>query len=441
MITIAHRIQLMPNNKQKTYFRKAIGCCRFAYNWGLAEWQRRYKEGERDMDEIKLRNAFNAIRKEQFPWTYEVSKYATAYAFTDLQTAFNNFFAHRTKYPKMHKKRDNAGTFYLGSDAVRLCDYNPRMKHLQGTTYNIKGKHQYMKVPNLGYVKTAERLRFNGKIMGIRISQNGDKFFATFQVQISEEEYLRTHPNAAVEKHCAVGIDFGINEVMTLSDNIAVHNPHITLKYERRIARMNRRLRKRRHARTKQERLQGVKQSNNFNKMSRRINHTQQRVANIRRNLSQKLTTVLTTTYKAIAIEDLNVKGMMHGRNIGKSIGDVGFGELRKQIEYKAALNNVSVTVADRFYPSSKTCHACGYRHSGLERHDRYFVCPKCGYDIKRDLNAALNLRGLIPNVGTDYPELTPADLTALLSRFTLNGIATSKIEAGRQRKAHKAIL
>ena len=64
MITIAHRIQLMPNNKQKTYFRKAIGCCRFAYNWGLAEWQRRYKEGERDMDEIKLRNAFNAIRKE-----------------------------------------------------------------------------------------------------------------------------------------------------------------------------------------------------------------------------------------------------------------------------------------------------------------------------------------------------------------------------------------
>lgn len=96
MITLAHRIQLMPNNKQRTYFRKAIGCCRFAYNWGLAEWQRRYKEGEQGLTGRKLRNHFNAIRGEEFPWTYEVTKYATAHAFDDLQRAFDNFFAHFT---------------------------------------------------------------------------------------------------------------------------------------------------------------------------------------------------------------------------------------------------------------------------------------------------------------------------------------------------------
>ena len=93
MITIAHRIQLMPNNKQRTYFRKAIGCCRFAYNWGLEEWKRRYKDGERGLTGRKLCKDFNAIRGEQFPFTYEVTKCATEHAFSDLQTAFDNFFA------------------------------------------------------------------------------------------------------------------------------------------------------------------------------------------------------------------------------------------------------------------------------------------------------------------------------------------------------------
>ena len=113
MITIAHRIQLMPNNKQKTYFRKAIGCCRLAYNWGLMEWQRRYKEGERGLTGRKLRDSFNEIRGEQFPFTYEVTKYATAHAFDDLQTAYTNFFEHRADYPKPHRKKDGDGGFYL----------------------------------------------------------------------------------------------------------------------------------------------------------------------------------------------------------------------------------------------------------------------------------------------------------------------------------------
>ena len=106
-----------------------------------------------------------------------------------------------------------------------------------------------------------------------------------------------------------------------------------------------------------------------------------------------------------------------------------------KETEYKAALNGVSITVADRFYPSSKTCSHCGAKKDDLTLKDRTFICPECGHTINRDLNAALNLLSLIPNVGADYPELTPADLTALHSRFTLNGIATSKVETGRQRK------
>ena len=435
MITVAHRIQLMPNNKQKTYFRKAIGCCRLAYNWGLTEWKRRYKEGERGLSGRKLLNDFNAIRGEQFSFTYEVTKYATAHAFDDLQTAFANFFEHRANYPKPHRKKDGEGSFYVGNDAARLSDTHKGLKHLKNVAHNISGKRQYVNIPNLGYVKMSERLRFNGKILGVKISQDGERFFASFQVQITEEEYRRTHPEANREKHGAVGIDLGLKEAMTLSDGIAVSNPRTLRKHQRKITRLSRQLSKRQHAKTKQERLQGVKRSNNYKKLSRRLGKEQRHVAAIRRDFTQKLTTILTTTYEAIAIEDLNVKGMQRSK-LAKSVSDMAFGELRRQIEYKAAMNGVRVEVADRFFASSKTCHVCGHKHDELTLRDRTYVCPHCGTAIDSDLNAALNLLSLIrQNVGTDYPELTPADLTALHSRFTLNGIATSKVETGRQRK------
>lgn len=434
MITLAHRIQLMPNNKQRTYFRKAIGCCRFAYNWGLAEWQRRHEEGERGITGRKIRDSFNAIRGEEFPWTYEVTKYATAHAFDDLQKAFDNFFSHRAKYPTKHKKRDGFGSFYIGTDQAKLSDIHKGLRHLKNTSHNVHGKYQYLNVPNLGYVKMSEHLRFNGKVLGVKISQDGDKFFASIQVQITEEEYRRTHRFASESKRSAVGIDFGLEEAMTLSGGIAIHNPRTIRKHQRKITRLSRQLSKRQHAKTKQERLLGVKRSNNYRKLSIRLGREQRHVASIRRDFTHKLTTVLVTYYRAICIEDLNVKGMQRGR-LAKSVSDMAFGELRRQIEYKAAVNGTEITVADRFYPSSKTCSWCGEKNDNLTLRDRLFVCPKCGKYINRDLNAALNLLSLIPNVGTDYPELTPADLTALQYRFSVNGIATSKVETGKQRK------
>lgn len=436
MITIAHRIQLMPNNKQRTYFRKAIGCCRFAYNWGLEEWKRRYKDGERGLTGRKLLKDFNAIRGELFPFTYEVTKCATQQAFSDLQTAFDNFFAHRANYPQRHKKKDGMGSFYIQNSAFRLSFTHEGMKHLKDVAHNIDCKHQYLQVQKLGFVKMAEKLRFNGKIMNVRISQDGDKFFASFQVQITEEEYLRTHPKANAEKQGAVGIDLGLKEAMALSDGITISNPRTLRKHQRKITKLSRQLSKRQHARTKQERKQGVKRSNNYKKLALRLSKEHRHIANIRRDFSQKVTTILTTTYKAIAIEDLNVDGMRRNHKIAKSVSDMAFYELRQQIEYKAEWNKVQVEVADRWFASSKTCHVCGHKKDDLTLKDRIYTCPYCGNIIDRDINAALNLLYLITTkVGMGYPELTPADLTALRSRFALNRIATSKVETGKQQK------
>lgn len=441
MITISHKIELVPNNKQKTYFRKAFGCSRLAYNWGLAEWQRRYKEGEK-VDAYGLKKAFNAIKKEQYPFVLEVTKYATQQPFINLGRAFTKFFDDLKKgvvsYPQFKRKKDNEGSFYIGGDQVKLSFTNQNSKAFKKMPHNENQKRQYLKVPNLGWVKMTECVRFIGKINGVVVSQQGDKYFSSFSVQVTEDEYKRTHPRAVTEKtERKTGIDLGIKSALILSDGIAVDNPKPLKKNIRKIKRLGRQLDKRTHARTKQERLSGIKKSENYKKLSVKMSNAHRKIANIRRDFMQKVTTILTTHYTHIALEDLNVKGMVRNHRLAQSVSDVAFGELCRQIEYKSALNGTTVTKADRFYPSSKTCSVCGNIKHDLKLSDRTYRCDRCGTMLDRDYNASLNLLSLITNnrVGIDCPEFTPVDLTALLSRFARNGIATSKVETGRQRK------
>ena len=448
MISIAHRIELKPNNKQKTYFRKAFGCARLAYNWGLAEWKRMYEAGEKPSGR-KLRTQFNAIKKEQFPFVYEVTKCATEQPFDYLQKAFDNFFRDlkqgKVSYPQFKKKRDNEGSFYIQADKIVLSETNKSSKALSKIAHNESGKHQYIHLPNMkrgGWVKMTEHIRFNyAKINNVCISQSGGKFYASFSLEITEEEYKRTHPNVElVDANRKVGVDMGIKSALILSDGIAIENPKPLKKNQRKITRLSRQLSKRFHPKTKEERQKGVRKSNNYMKLSVRLAHAQGRVANIRRDFLHKVTTILTTHYGEIAIEDLNVKGMTKNHRLAQAVNDISFGELRRQIEYKAETNVVKVTKADRYFASSKTCSVCGVKKDDLTLSDRTYRCPHCGAVIDRDLNASLNLLGLLVNhkIGTDYPESTPADLTALLSRFSVNGIATSKVETGKQ---HKSIV
>lgn len=441
MITISHKIELVPNNKQKSYFRKAFGCARLAYNWGLAEWQRRHKEGEK-VDAYGLKKAFNAIKKEEYPFVLEVTKYATQQPFINLGKAFKKFFEDLKRgavsYPQFKKKKDNEGSFYIGGDQVSLSDTNRNSMALKKMPHNERQKCQYLKVPNLGWVKMTERLRFIGKVNGVVVSQQGDKYFASFSVQVTEEEYRRTHPKTcSCRENRNAGIDLGIKSALVLSNGVAVENPKPLKDNLRKIKRISRQLDKRTHARTKQERLEGKKKSKNYRRLSVRLSNAQGKVANMRRDFTQKVTTILATHYTHIALEDLNVKGMVRNHHLAQSVSDVAFGELCRQIEYKSLLNGVKVLKADRFYPSSKTCSRCGHIKHDLKLSERTYHCDKCGAVIDRDYNASLNLLSLITKkqIGADYPESTPEDLTALLFRFARNGIATSKVETGRQRK------
>lgn len=445
MISIAHKIELVPNNKQKTYFRKAFGCARFAYNWGLAEWQRRYKEGEKfSMSDI--RKSFNAIKKERFPFVTEVTKYATQQSFVYLDKAYTTFFSDLkngiVSYPKFKRKKDNYGSFYMGGDIVSLSDINKNIKTKKRKPHNLNLKYQYLKVQKMGWIKMTQRLRFNGKINSVTISKEGNRYYASFNMFITNEEYKRTHPNAFVVKSDSrVGIDLGTRQTMMLSDGISIENPRFRKGYERKLKKLSRQLMKRTHAKNKQEKEQGITESNNFRKLSVKLCNMHRRISNLRYDYIQKATTILVTHYGTISMEDLNVKEMTQIHKLSPFVTDVSFSEICRQMKYKSAMNGTSLIRADRFFPSSKTCSVCGKVKRNLQTNEKTFHCNNCGAVINRDYNASLNLLGLIVNheIGTDYPKSTPEDLTALLLRFERNGIATSKVETGRKRRKDKS--
>ena len=416
LISISHKIELMPNDKAQTHFQKAFGCARLSYNWGLDRWEYYYKQGIKK-SHLDLKKEFNAIKKTQFPFVYEVSKYATQQPFIHLNRAFQKFFKDleqgKVSYPKFKKKKANSGSYYIGGDQV------------------------YLKIPNLGLVKMREKLRFDGKINSVTISQRGDKFFASFNMQISKEEYIKTHPQAKTNQ-LGLGIDLGLKSFSSLSNGLEVKAPKPLDRLECLLVRRSRQLSKKQHAKTKLEALQGVKRSKNYQKASLKLNKLHRRIANIRGDFLHKTTSCLVKNVQYFSIEDLNVQGMMRNHRLAKSLADVSFYEFKRQLTYKAEYNDREIHQVDRFYPSSKLCSNCGALKADLTLKDRVYCCDKCGTRLDRDYNASLNLLSqLKKHIGGVHPEFTPADLTALQEDLAINRLVTSKCETGIQPKSH----
>ncbi|MDH2926293.1 RNA-guided endonuclease InsQ/TnpB family protein [Lonepinella koalarum] len=431
IVSLSHKIEIYPNKKAKTHFRKAFGCSRLAYNWGLAKWQEYYKQGIKKTH-LDLKKEFNAIKKTQFPFVYEVSKYATQQPFLNLNLAFQKFFRDlkqgKVSYPQFKKKRDNAGSYYIGGDQVVLSDTNKNSKKYKKIITECNA--QYLKVPNLGYVKLSERLRFSGKINSVTISQNGDKYYASFSVSIAEENY-QPQPKTKL----GLGIDVGLKSFVSLSNGLEIKSPKPLAKLASKLKTKSRQLSKKQHPKTKGDK---TKKSANYLKASLKLAKLHRRIVNIRNDFLHKLSSSIIKQADYICLEDLNVKGMMKNHKLAKSIADVSFYEFRRQLEYKAKYNGKEIIFADRFYPSSKTCSQCGSIKKELKLSERIYYCEDCGAKIGRDYNASINLLRLIEKqIGQVLPEFTPMDLTAMQSNLAINRIVTSKVEVGIQQKSH----
>ena len=380
---MAHRIALNPNNVQATYFARASGTARFAYNWALAEWQRQYEAWKQDDNlpkpsQAALRRQLNALKREQFPWMMEVTKNAPQMAIIQLGDAFRNFWAGGANYPKFRKKGIH-DRFSLSNDQFSVKDSRIR-------------------IPHLGWVRMRESLRFIGKIMSATVSRVADKWFVSITVDTEEP------PERHAENQGAAGVDLGVSALATLStgEKVVGPKPHkALLKRQKRLSRSLSRKHLAAKARMGLSRGQPIPKgvrlpvSENAKKARAKLSRLHARIANIRQDALHKLTTDLTRRFHTIGIEDLSVRGMLKNHHLARSIADMSFFEFRRQLEYKAGRRRGLVVVADRWFPSTKTCSVCGTIQEKMPLAVRQWTCPDCGTTHDRDVNAARNLLAL----------------------------------------------
>ena len=363
----SHRIRLDPTPSQATYFAKGCGVARFSYNWGLARWQAQYEAHLKDPslplpNEAALRRELNAIKRTEFPWMMEVTKCAPQEAIRALGVAYKNGFqslSGKRKGPKLKaptfKRKGQRDSFQIHGNVIAVDGCRIR-------------------IPLLGWVRMREPLRFNGAIKTATVSRQAHTWHIALTVETDELP-------ARSESQAAVGVDVGLHHLAVFSDERPpVEGPKALGLLLQRLRRLSRA-----HSRK-------VKGSANRKKSAQRLARLHWRITNLRNNALHQLTHRLTRDYGWIAIEDLNVKGMMGNHRLARHLADASFGEFKRQLLYKGAQRGVQVVEVGRWYPSSKTCSACGHLYRELKLSERSWTCEGCGAAHDRDKNAARNI-------------------------------------------------
>jgi putative transposase len=353
----AYKTELDPNNAQRTLLRKHAGTARFAWNWALA----RIKDKVSKPNAMTLSRELNAIKGKDFPWMYEVSKCSPQEALRNLHVAFQSFFkpnksGKKSGFPRFKFKHDSKQSFKL--------------------TGTIKVEDKRIKLPRLGWLRLKEHdyVPKNAKILSATCSEHAGKWFVSVSVQ---EEI---DPNT--DRYGVLGIDLGIRTLATCSDGTVFENPKALKSRQKQLKKLQKRFSRRKKGSKRRE------------KTRKRIAKLHYQIGCIRKDAIHKATTWVAKTKRpeVVVLEDLNVKGMLQNRKLSLSISDASFHEFRVQVEYKQKWGGGSVLVADRFYPSSKTCSNCGAIKEDLKLSDRVFACEECCMVKDRDLNASENL-------------------------------------------------
>jgi putative transposase len=390
---LAHRIALAPTVEQSIALSRACGVARFAYNWALAEWRKQYAEGKKPKA-ADLKKHWNSIKEKEFPWVYDSPKDANQQPFTNLDKAFKRFFKNNRGYPKF-KKRGIHDSFYVSNDKFSVDGFS-------------------IKLPVIGTVRLREELRFAGKITAATVSREADHWFVSIQIDTEVEKLKPLNKS--------VGVDLGLKTAVVCSDGQTFDAPKP----------LNSNLRKLRRFSKQHSRKQ--KGSKNKEKSRRRLSRLHARIKHIRQDWTHKVTTKLIRKNQVICLEDLYVKGMTANRKLARAISDVAWYEFRRQLEYKAKLYGREVRVIGRFLPTTKTCSNCGCKKDTISLSTRVFHCDHCGFEIDRDLNAAINIRtaGLAGNHACG-PEGSGS--------CSNTGTKPRRVEAGTRPRGHSRVL
>ncbi len=344
-----YKYELNPNNVQRTHFYQHAGAARFAYNWAL----NRVKSRISRPNAMQLNKEWNVWKHENAPWWNQVSKWAPQSAFQNLQIAFEKFFNKKTRYPKFKSKKRSRNSFRFSSD-IKVVG----IRHIQ--------------LPRLGLIKLKEAHNVEGRILAATITERANRWFVSIRTQQEIDVPENQGPS--------IGVDLGVKVLATLSNGQMITGPKAhksNLKLQQRI---NRKWIRTEPGSKRRERVR------------RRLAKLHYRISCIRNDATHKFTSMLAKTYGTIGIEDLNVAGMVRNHSLARSISDMGFGEFRRQLEYKTKWYGSKLVIHGRFFASSKTCSSCGVKKDMFLLSERIFECSSCGLKLDRDVNAAINL-------------------------------------------------
>ena len=360
------KYRIYPNESQRDQIARTFGCCRFVYNRALDVKKTAYSETGKSIatnDLIKMIPAWK--RDPETSWLAQVDSMALQQSIRDLDRAYKNFFRRvreggKPGFPKF-KSRRYARQSYR-TNGGKVLDRN------------------HIALPKLGNVRAKVSRPLQGRFMSVTVSLDAaGRYFATFLC-------TDVPSNDAPATDREVGIDLGVETLATLSDGTKIENPRHLKKSERKLALEQRRLSRRKGAR------RGEKPSGRYLKQRKRVARIHAKIADARTDALHKVATMLADENQVLCMEDLNAKGMVRNHHLAKAVADASFGEFARLLEYKCAERGRTLVRVDRFYPSSKTCSACGHRLDALPLSVRSWDCPACGAHHDRDVNAARNI-------------------------------------------------
>ncbi|SMC65430.1 IS607 family element RNA-guided endonuclease TnpB [Lentzea albidocapillata] len=443
----AYRFALDPGPALERVLRSHCGGQRRAFNWGMARVkanldqraaERTYGLGEAQLtpsvswSAYGLRKDWNQAKDMVAPWWAENSKEAYSSGLANLATALGNWADSRKG---TRKGRRLGFPRFKGKRSGLSCRFTTG-------AFGLADDRRHVTLPRIGLVRTHESTRKlarhvargSARIRSATVSYRGGRWFVSFSVEITRADPAPARPGSVV------GVDLGVRSLAVLSTGETIANPQ----HLEPALRQLRRLQRQAARRTGPDRRTRRVPSNRWRRTQDRVTRLHAAVANARRDGLHKLTTRLARTHGTVVIEDLNVSGMTRNRRLARQVAGVGMAELRRQIEYKARWAGVHVHVADRWYPSSKTCSGCGVVKTKLRLSDRVYRCEACGLVLDRDLNAARNLAALVhrqtssPSCGATRNE--PAGNPGKTRTARATGTATGRPAPGAgQRRRRKA--
>ena len=373
------KTEINPTDEQKVRINKTIGTCRYIYNFYLGYNKELHDKGEKFMTgkgfSVWLNNEYIPNNPDKV-WIKEVSSKAVKKSIEDGCTAFIRFFKHQSSFPNFKKK---------GKSDVKMYFVKSNPKDLPCERHRIK-------IPTLGWVRIKEKgyiptTKDGRKIKSGTVSIKAGRYYVSVLVEIPDV-------NIANSSNDGIGIDLGLKDLAVVSDGKIYKN----INKSARVKKLEKKLRREQRCLSrKYENLKkGEFTQKNIQKQKLKVQKLYHKIDNIRTDyINKTIAEIVKTKPSYIAIEDLNVSGMMKNRHLSKAVASQKFYEFRTKLKAKCDGNGIELRVVDRWYPSSKMCHCCGAIKKDLKLSDRIYRCD-CGYVEDRDFNASLNLRDAV---------------------------------------------